>query len=87
MPTATVTSKGQTTIPVDIRRQLGVKPGTRIEFVLDPDGTVRLLPATRSITELRGRITPGDRLATLDEIDAALRNRAVQHHTDKPRSK
>jgi antitoxin PrlF len=32
MPTATMTSKGQVTIPVKVREALGLKPGTRIDF-------------------------------------------------------
>lgn len=40
---ATVTSKGQVTIPAEVRRLLGVGPNTKVAFVVDPDtGSVRL---------------------------------------------
>ena len=50
----TMTSKGQTTIPKDIRDGLGIKSGDRMTFTLLPDGTVILRAKTRSITDLAG---------------------------------
>jgi antitoxin PrlF len=38
--TSTLTSKGQITVPVETRRRLGLKPGDRVEFVVDRDKTV-----------------------------------------------
>lgn len=52
--TATLTRKGQTTIPKEIRDSLGVKPGDRITFTLMPDGTVVLRVKTKSIMGLAG---------------------------------
>ena len=51
---ATLTSKGQTTIPKEIRDGLGMKPGDRMTFTLMPDGTVILRLKSRSIVELAG---------------------------------
>ena len=42
MPEATVTSKGQITIPAEVRRRLGLKPGDRVDFVPEPTGGFRL---------------------------------------------
>ena len=39
---STITSKGQLTIPVDIREALSLQSGDRVEFVLDDCGTVRV---------------------------------------------
>ncbi len=39
---STLTSKGQTTIPKDIRDSLGLKPGDRITFTMMPDGPVQM---------------------------------------------
>ena len=50
MSTATVTSKGQITIPIDIRTGLGIETGDRINFMMDESGWVVFLPATKSIT-------------------------------------
>ena len=53
MPAATITSKGQVTLPAEIRRKLGLRPGDRVDFVMDSSGEVRLLPKKRSLLELR----------------------------------
>jgi AbrB family looped-hinge helix DNA binding protein len=57
MPTdATLTSKGQTTIPKQIRDSLGMKPGDRMTFTLMPDGTVIMRVKTKSIIGLAGML-------------------------------
>jgi AbrB family looped-hinge helix DNA binding protein len=53
---ATLTSKGQTTIPKEIRDSLGMKPGDRMTFTLMPDGTVVLRVKAGSITQLAGTL-------------------------------
>lgn len=52
---ATITSKGQVTIPAEVRRHLGVKTKDKIAFVLEASGTVRLrLPRYTSVASVRG---------------------------------
>ena len=51
---ATLTSKGQTTIPKEIRDSLGMKSGDRMTFTLMPDGTVILRVKSKSIMQLAG---------------------------------
>lgn len=51
---ATLTSKGQTTIPKDIRDSLSMKAGDRMTFTLMPDDTVVMRVKTKRITELAG---------------------------------
>ena len=47
---STVTSKGQTTIPGEIRKALQIKPGDKLEYVVDGDhATIRVHPGTRSL--------------------------------------
>jgi antitoxin PrlF len=53
---ATLTSKGQTTIPKEIRDSLNMKEGDRITFTLLPDGTVLLRLKNKSILDLAGRL-------------------------------
>lgn len=72
----TVTSKGQVTIPKPIRERLGIKPGMKVDFRIEPDGTAILhveggaqLSASR-FEKLRG-IAP-TRMST-DEIMALTR--------------
>jgi len=57
MPTdATLTSKGQTTIPKEIRDGLGMKAGDRITFTLMPDSTVLMRVKSRNVNELAGML-------------------------------
>lgn len=56
MSEATLTSKGQTTIPKDIRDSLGLQPGIRMSFTLMPDGSVLLRVKNKSLVDLGGRL-------------------------------
>ncbi|MHB8500704.1 MAG: AbrB/MazE/SpoVT family DNA-binding domain-containing protein [Candidatus Acidiferrales bacterium] len=50
MQHSTVTSKGQTTIPGKIRKALRIKPGDRLEYVVEGDhSTIRVHAGTRSL--------------------------------------
>ena len=53
---ATLTSKGQTTIPKEIRDELGMKTGDRITFTLMADGTVVMRVKNKSISDLAGSL-------------------------------
>ena len=74
-----ITSKGQVTIPVDIREKLGLMPETEVDFILEEDG-VRLVPrrdgsarrGSRIVDRLRG--TGKGKMST-DEIMALTRGR------------
>jgi antitoxin PrlF len=73
MPSAKVTSKGQITIPQEVRERLGVSEGDRVEFVYLDDGGFALKPATRSIKDLKGIIPLRRRRpVTLAEMDDAI---------------
>ena len=61
MSIATMTSKGQTTIPKDIREALGLMPKDQISFTLMPDGGVIMRAKTRSLGELYGALHEPDR--------------------------
>jgi antitoxin PrlF len=76
MPVSTITSKGQTTIPGEIRRHLKLKAGDRVEFVVEADGRVMLVPATVDVRELKGLLAPAPRRVPLEEMEAAIRRRA-----------
>ena len=54
MSTATLTSKGQTTIPKDIRDALGLKPSDELRFTLLTDGTVIMRAKRRDIADMAG---------------------------------
>jgi len=53
MTSATLTSKGQVTIPLEVRNALGLRTGTRIDFVWH-DGVYVIVPASHSVTRLAG---------------------------------
>lgn len=73
MTTATITSKGQTTIPKAIRDKLKLLPGDKVDFVLGADGTVTLRPVSVDIRDLYGFMNkPGQRAVTLEEMEQAI---------------
>lgn len=72
MLTSKITSKGQTTLPVDIQRALGVTAGDRLQYFVEPDGRVTLLPKTLSIKDLAGVLPPAQRSVSLEEMDQAV---------------
>jgi AbrB family looped-hinge helix DNA binding protein len=53
---STLTSKGQTTIPKEVRDRLGLKAGDRMTFTLMPDGTVLMRVKNKSILGLAGAL-------------------------------
>jgi len=55
---STITSKGQTTVPSEIRDQIGAGPGTRLLWHAMPDGSVMVRAKTRSILDLAGAFRP-----------------------------
>ena len=68
MPSATVTSKGQLTLPKEVREHLGVQQGDRVEFRKDRSGRVWVEPATHDLAALRGLFGPVDRPRTHEAI-------------------
>jgi AbrB family looped-hinge helix DNA binding protein len=76
MSGATVTSKGQITIPIDVRKRLGVETGDRVEFIEIEPGVFKILPVTNDITELKGIIPKPKKLVSLEDMDMAIKNRA-----------
>ena len=61
---ATLTSKGQTTIPKDIRESLHMKTGDRMTFTLLPDGTVLMRVKNKSAMNVAGRLFKKGRKVT-----------------------
>ena len=81
MRESTVTSKGQTTLPRDVRAALGLNPGDRVRYVI-LDGEVRLLKA-RSVSDLAGLLRrPGAKTVTLEAMEEAIAAGAVDEGRD-----
>lgn len=77
MPTAAVTSKGQITIPVEIRNALGLQPGSRVAFVPTSSGSYELVAETRTIKSLKGILARPAKAVTLTEMEEAIMDGAV----------
>jgi len=69
---ATLTSKGQVTVPSEIRKRLKLQPGDRLDFVLHEDGHIEVVPMRGSITELKGMVPSPEKIVRLEEMDAAI---------------
>jgi AbrB family looped-hinge helix DNA binding protein len=78
MPSATVTSKGQITLPKAIRDRLHLDAGDRVDFVVKDDGTVILRPVTVDVRELKGLLhRKGLKPLSVEEMNAVIRRRAA----------
>jgi AbrB family looped-hinge helix DNA binding protein len=79
MATATVTSKGQITIPIQVRNALGLDAGDRIEFVEVGKGEFNIVAATRSVKELNGLLyRKGQKPVSIEEMNAAIAKGAAR---------
>ncbi len=68
---STVTTKGQTTLPRDVRQALGLSGGDRVRYVI-LDGEIRLLKV-QPVSGLAGMLArPGRKPVSLDEMDEAI---------------
>ncbi len=79
MPTATVTSKGQLTIPKEVRKALGIKPGTRVDFYEGQKGEYIFRPRTGSIRDLEGFLPKLDHIVTIEEMNEAIGAAAAEN--------
>ena len=77
MAVATVTSKGQITIPSRVRDALGLEAGDRVEFVEQGKGQFAIVAATRSVQELNGLFRgKQNKPVSIEEMNAAIAKRA-----------
>ena len=72
MPTATMTSKGQLTVPAEVRARLGLHAGSRVSFVETADGTYELRVERGSVRDLAGLFPWTGPPKTLEEMDDAI---------------
>ena len=76
MPGATITSKGQITIPKEVRERLGVDAGDRLQFVEQEPGIYVMLAATRDVRHLKGMVSKPASPVFIEQMKAAVRSRA-----------
>jgi AbrB family looped-hinge helix DNA binding protein len=77
MSSATLTSKGQITIPASVREALGVNTGDRVEFVEVSPGRYEFVAATRSVTALKGMFGKPRRTVSIKEMNAVIARRGA----------
>lgn len=78
MSAATITSKGQITIPKDIRVKLGLEPGNKVNFLVDDEGVVSFVPMTTDVTTLKGIIAKPSKPVSVEDMKATVKARATK---------
>ena len=78
MSSATITSKGQATIPKDIRNYLHLEKGDRVEFIIENDGRVTMLSSSFDVSELKGILPKSKKSVTLEDMERVVRKRAIK---------
>jgi len=80
MPTATLTSKGQITMPIAVRTALGLHAGAKVDFV-ETDGGFKIVPLQTTRASLKGRFAGRVvKAVTLAEMDAGIAQTAVRRN-------
>jgi antitoxin PrlF len=80
--TGKVTSKGQTTVPKEVRDLLGLEEGTQMEWIVD-DGKVTVKPRKLRAIDLAGILGPppsGDTHVTVEEMNDAIGDAIVESY-------
>jgi len=72
MATAAVTSKGQITIPMEVRQKMGIRPGDRVRFVEGEHGEFIMKAQKRSIMDLHGAIKWEGKPVTIKEMNETI---------------
>lgn len=75
--TCTLTSKGQLTLPIEIRQRLGLGKGTRLDCSLRPDGVIEITTPKSDWTELYTALPPPRRSVTLEEMELAIQRKGA----------
>lgn len=78
MSTATMSSKGQITIPAIVRAALGVVTGDRLEFVQTEPGHFELVAATRSVKALKGLVSKPTSTVTIEQMNEAIASQGAE---------
>jgi AbrB family looped-hinge helix DNA binding protein len=77
MATATLTSKGQITIPAEVRAELRVDAGDRVEFVQVAPGRYELIAATLPVASLKGMFGKPRKAVSIEDMNAAIARRGA----------
>lgn len=77
MPTVILDSKGQITLPHEVREALGAEPGQRITLEVKEGGLVEMRPGGVDLLSLRGILKPRKKGTTLADMEEAIRRGAA----------
>lgn len=77
MASATVTSKGQITVPLVVRQRLGLEAGDRVEFVELSDGVFAFKPAVEDVRSLKGMLKSPAQAVSNKAMREAIRRRGA----------
>ena len=69
---ATLTAKGQVTLPKVFRDQLNLTAGDKIDFVMLDSGVIQLVPLKQSSRKLKGLIPKPSKAVSIEEMDEAI---------------
>ena len=70
MAESTITAKGHTTVPADVRALVHAEPGTRLVWSVMPDGTIIVRAKTKSILDLAGMLkAPKGKRVRIEEMN------------------
>ena len=72
MSVGTITSKGQITIPKEVRDDLGLGPGARLSFLKNEEGVYELHRERRSVKDLAGSLRYDGPPKSIEEMDDAI---------------
>jgi len=72
MPIATLTSKGQVTIPLAVRQDIGLVSGDQIEFIREAEGRYLIAPKSGSVKDLKGCLKWNGPPVSLEEMEDAI---------------
>lgn len=79
MPTATLTSKGQITIPKEVRDDLNLVAGSKVLFVKLPNGQYRIIARTGKIQDLKGMLyTPEQPAISIEQMNEDIADAAAE---------
>ena len=71
----TITSKGQLTLPKKIRDILNLRPGNKVEFIMDRQGNVKMVPVKSTLKELKGMVPLPKKTISLEEMQMVIEER------------
>ena len=69
---ATVTSKGQVTLPAEARKRLKIGPGSKLEFIVIDQERLEVIPVVETLTSLKGMVPKPKKVLSLADMEKAI---------------